>query len=74
MNSLVQPKHTKAMDIRFYWLRDRGVNQDQFHFYWRPGTLQRGDYWTNIQDSDGLVGENEKNENVNHKSSTARMC
>jgi hypothetical protein len=46
INSQVQPKHTKAMDMRFRWLRDRAVNQQQFRFYWRPGALQRGDYWT----------------------------
>jgi hypothetical protein len=46
INSRVQPKRTKAMDMRFHWLRDRGVNQKQFRFYWRPGSLQRGDYWT----------------------------
>jgi hypothetical protein len=42
----VQPKRTKAMDMRLHWLGDRGVNQKQFRFCWRPGTLQRGDYWT----------------------------
>jgi hypothetical protein len=46
INSRVQPKRTKAMDMRFHWLRDRGVNQKQFRFYWRPGSMQRGDYWT----------------------------
>ena len=46
INLRVQPKRTKAMDMRFHWLRNRGVNQKQFRFYWRPGTLQRGDYWT----------------------------
>eukprot|EP00804_Cyclotella_cryptica_P029668 CCRYP_019044-RD/>CCRYP_019044-RD protein AED:0.47 eAED:0.51 QI:0/-1/0/1/-1/0/1/0/183 len=46
INSRVQPKCTKAMDMRFHWLRDRAVNQKQFQFYWRPGSLQRGDYWT----------------------------
>jgi hypothetical protein len=39
VNLRVQPKRTKAMDMRFYWLRDREVNQKQFRFYWRPGTL-----------------------------------
>jgi hypothetical protein len=34
INSHVQPKRT---------------NQNQFRFYWRPGTLQRGDYWTKHQ-------------------------
>eukprot|EP00804_Cyclotella_cryptica_P025774 CCRYP_002954-RA/>CCRYP_002954-RA protein AED:0.38 eAED:0.38 QI:0/0/0/1/0/0/2/0/394 len=46
INSQVQPKHTKAMDMCFHWLQDRAVNQNQFCFYWRPGLLQRGDYWT----------------------------
>jgi hypothetical protein len=46
VNLRVQPKRTKAMDMRFHWLRDRGVNQKQFKFYWRPGTLMRADYWT----------------------------
>ena len=46
INSRVQPKRTKAMDMRFHWLRDRSVNQKQFRFHWRPGSLQRGDYWT----------------------------
>ena len=46
VNLRVQPKRTKAMDMRFHWLRDRGVNQKQFKFYWRPGTSMRADYWT----------------------------
>jgi hypothetical protein len=28
INKKVQPKRTKAMDMRFHWLRDRGVNQN----------------------------------------------
>ena len=39
INSRVQPKRTKAMDMRFHWLRDRSINQKQFRFFWRPGTL-----------------------------------
>eukprot|EP00804_Cyclotella_cryptica_P018370 CCRYP_015487-RA/>CCRYP_015487-RA protein AED:0.13 eAED:0.11 QI:0/0/0/1/0/0.5/2/0/1281 len=46
INSRVQPKRTKAMDMRFHWLRDRAVNQQQFRFYWRPGTLNLADYFT----------------------------
>jgi hypothetical protein len=46
INLRVQPKHTKVMDMRFHWLHDRGINQKQFRFYWRPGTLMRADYWT----------------------------
>eukprot|EP00804_Cyclotella_cryptica_P002446 CCRYP_019168-RA/>CCRYP_019168-RA protein AED:0.13 eAED:0.13 QI:0/0/0/1/0.5/0.4/5/0/1227 len=45
VNNHVQPKRTKAMDMWFHWLRDR-ANQKQFRFYWRPGTTNRGDYFT----------------------------
>ncbi|KAL7481387.1 hypothetical protein ACHAW6_007070 [Cyclotella cf. meneghiniana] len=45
INGKVQPKRTKAMDMRFHWLRDREC-QDQFRFYWRPGKLNYADYWT----------------------------
>ena len=41
----VQPKRTKAMDMRFHWLRDRAA-QKQFRIYWRRGPSNRGDYWT----------------------------
>ena len=46
VNLHVQPKRTKAMDMRFHWLRDGGVNQKHFKFYWRPGTFMRADYGT----------------------------
>ena len=45
VNNRVQPKRTKAMDMRFHWLRDR-KNQKQFRFYWRPGPTNKGDYYT----------------------------
>ena len=45
INNNVQSKRTKAMDMRFHWLRDREC-QKQFRFYWRPGTLNYADYWT----------------------------
>lgn len=45
INNTVQPKRTKAMDMRFHWLRDREA-QKQFRFYWRAGTKNYGDYWT----------------------------
>ena len=35
-NGKIQPKHTKAMDMRFHWLRDREC-QKQFRIYWCPG-------------------------------------
>jgi acyl-coenzyme A synthetase/AMP-(fatty) acid ligase len=46
VNLRVQPKCTKAMDMHFHWLRDRGINQKQFKFYWRLGTSMQADYWT----------------------------
>ena len=44
-NGKIQPKRTKAMDMRFHWLRDREC-QRQFYIYWRPGKLNYADYWT----------------------------
>jgi hypothetical protein len=41
----IQPKATKAMDMRFYWLKDQEAQQ-QFKIYLRQGKLNRGDYVT----------------------------
>ena len=41
----VHPKRTKAMDMRFYWLRCRDA-QGQFRYYWRPGSQNLADYFT----------------------------
>jgi hypothetical protein len=45
VNNKIQPKATKAMDMRFYWLEDREA-RDQFKIYWRMGKLNKGDYVT----------------------------
>ena len=45
INNTIQPKRTKAMDMRFYWLRDRETLK-QFRIYWRPGKQNMADYWT----------------------------
>ncbi len=45
VNNNIQPRCTKAMDMQFHWLRCRKA-QHQFHFFWRPGTTNRADYWT----------------------------
>ena len=45
INSKITPKRTKAMDMRFYWLRDRQT-LEQFRFFWRAGKLNLADYWT----------------------------
>ena len=45
INSKIMPKRTKAMDMRFYWLRDRQTLK-QFQFFWCAGKLNLADYWT----------------------------
>ena len=40
-----QPKCTKAMDMRFHWLR-LCANQRQFQTYWHAGPTNKGDYVT----------------------------
>ena len=45
INLRVQPKRTKAMDMRFEWLLDR-EQQGQFKIYWRPGKTNLADYFT----------------------------
>ena len=47
VNGIVQPKRTKAMDMRFHWhwLRDREA-QEQFRIHWRPGKSIRREFLT----------------------------
>ena len=45
INSKIQPKRTKAMDMRYFCLKDREA-QDQFRFFWRAGATNLADYWT----------------------------
>lgn len=44
-NSTVKQKRSRAMDMRFYWVRDR-VQQGQFQVYWQPGSDNLADYFT----------------------------
>jgi hypothetical protein len=44
-NDTIKQKRSKAMDMRFYWIKDR-EQQGQFLIYWRPGTENIGDYHT----------------------------
>ena len=41
----IQPCHTKAMDMRFHWLRCREA-QGRFLYYWRSGPNNQADYGT----------------------------
>ena len=44
-NDTVKQKRSKAIDMRFYWIRDR-VKQGQFIVYWRKGEDNLADYFT----------------------------
>ena len=44
-NDTVKQKRSKAMDMRYYWVRDR-VRQEQFHVVWRKGKTNKGDYFS----------------------------
>ena len=45
VNSTVRQKQSKAMDMRFYWVKDR-IESQHLHVYWRPGKENLGDYFT----------------------------
>jgi len=45
VNNNIQPRRTKAMDMRFHWLCCR-ESQKQFKYYWRPSTNNQADYFT----------------------------
>jgi hypothetical protein len=44
-NSTVKQRRSKAIDMRFYWIRDR-VRQGQFIIHWKSGATNRADYFT----------------------------
>jgi hypothetical protein len=44
-NNTVKQRRSKAVDMRFYWIRDR-VRQGQFLIHWKPGTDNYADYFT----------------------------
>jgi hypothetical protein len=44
-NGTIKQKRTKAMDMRFFWIKDR-VKQGQFHVYLGPGFQNLADYFT----------------------------
>jgi hypothetical protein len=44
-NGTIKQKRTKAMDMRFYWIKDR-VKKDQFKIYWGTGFQNLADYFT----------------------------
>jgi hypothetical protein len=44
-NGTIKQERTKAMDMHFYWIKDR-VKQGQFKIYWGPGFQNLSDYFT----------------------------
>jgi hypothetical protein len=44
VNNRIQPKRTKAKDLRFHWLQDHEA-QDQLRIYWRSGKTNLADYF-----------------------------
>ena len=45
INNTMKQKRSKAIDVRFYWLRDR-AKQGQFYIYWDSGKHNLADYFT----------------------------
>ena len=45
VNSNIRQRKSKAINMRFYWVKDR-VRQKQYKVYWEPGTNNRADYFT----------------------------
>lgn len=45
INDTVKQKRSKAIDMRYYWTRDR-VRQGQFIVHWKKGSDNLGDYFT----------------------------
>ena len=44
-NDTIKQRRSKAIDMRFYWIRDR-EQQDQFRIHWKPGSENRADYFS----------------------------
>ena len=45
VNDTIKQNRSKALDMRFYWLKDR-QQQKQFNIYWEPGKSNLADYFT----------------------------
>ena len=45
VNDTVKQRRSKAIDMRFYWVRDR-VRQNQFRIHWKKGSDNLADYFT----------------------------
>ena len=37
LTGVLKQKQSKGMDMQFYWLRDRYIEQNKFHTHWKRG-------------------------------------
>ena len=44
-NDTIKQKRSKAIDMRFYWIRD-STRQGHLNIYWAPRSTNLGDYHT----------------------------
>ena len=56
LTGTIKQKHSKAIDMRFYWLKDR-TEQGQFDIYWEPGKHNLVDYPTKHHTGTHHAGE-----------------
>ena len=47
VNKVSAQRRSKAIDMRFHWIRDR-VEQGHFNIFWLPGTSNLADFFTKI--------------------------
>ena len=45
VNGTAKQKRSRAIDMRFYWVRDR-IRQNYFHIFWEEGKKNLADYVT----------------------------
>ena len=45
MKGAIKQRHSKAIDMRFYWLKDR-FGQKMFQIYWIPGNINLANYFS----------------------------
>jgi hypothetical protein len=44
-NNAVKLKHSKAIDMRYHWIRDQ-IKQGKFNVYWQAGSTNHADFFT----------------------------
>jgi Reverse transcriptase (RNA-dependent DNA polymerase) len=44
-NNTIKQQRSRAIDMRFYWVRDH-TKQGHFNIFWRPGSTNLADYFT----------------------------